>query len=64
MIALFLTYCYAKYQNEPCILMGMRELDGGYVEVIICLLTDGAMKIVPMDQVKINPDKLKDIRNL
>jgi hypothetical protein len=63
MIATFLTYCYAKYQNEPCILMGLQENECS-VEAIICTITDGAIQIVALDQVKIDPDRLKDLRKL
>lgn len=64
MIALFLTYCYSKYQNEPALLLGMQENIGGAVKAIICTVTDGAIRVVDLEQVKIDPDKLKDIRNL
>jgi hypothetical protein len=61
MISTFLTYPYAKYQNEPALLLGMQEI-GDHVKAIVCTLTDGAISVVDLDQVKINPDKLKDLR--
>ena len=64
MISTFLTYPYCKYQNEPALLLGLQETLAGGVKAIVCIITDGAIQVVDLDQVKIDPSKLKDLRKL
>lgn len=63
MIAVFITWPYVKVEGEPGLLFGFRD-DNGKAEAIVCTSTDGAVKIVDLEKVKIDIDKLRNLPRL
>ena len=60
MIATFVTWPYAFYQNEPAILLGLSQ-DGQEVRCVISITTNGEMKVVDHKDLKIDVDRLRKI---
>jgi len=61
MVSTFVTFPYATYQNEPALLMGLSTDKDGKVSAVISITTNGEMKVVGVEQVKIDVDRLRKL---
>jgi len=62
MITPCFTFAYAFYENEPCLIIAFRDEHGCGPQAVITMNTSGEIKVVNLVDVKLNIDKLVNLK--